>query len=82
MDYKMSLKLDGKDRRASVHNLTSASVMLTLKDVFFMHYKTQNINLPYVSADDIEKLRDEKYYNIIGASVDGELLDTIVLKLI
>lgn len=82
MDYKLSLTLGKKERRAAVHNLTSASVMLTLKDLFYMHYKTQDINLPYFSAEDVDKLRNEKVYDIIGAKIDGEPLEMIKLKLL
>lgn len=81
MAYRFLLNLKGKQQKASVYNLTPQSMMLTLNDLFYRCYKTDNFDLPYISAEDIEGIKKNGYYDMIGAVVDGELLDMITIKI-
>ena len=80
MACKFTLTLNGKTQKGSVHNLTRQSLALTLNDMFYRCYKTDNFDLPYISEHDIEEIKKNGYYDLIGAVVDGELLDMIVIK--
>ena len=80
MACKLTLTLNGKIQKGSVYNLTPQSVLLTLNDIFYRSFKTDDFDLPYISESDIEEIKKSGRYDLIGAVVNGELLDMIVIK--
>ena len=80
MDFKFTMKLDGKTYKLSVHYLNSVSLALTLKDAFYRHYKTSDFNIPYLSSEQTEEFKNTGRLELIGASVESEPLDMIELK--
>jgi len=77
MDFKFNIKLDGKQHKAAVHYPTAAALTLALKNIFYRHYKTDDISLPYIGREQVDELMTAGHLDLVGVCVEGELLDSV-----
>lgn len=80
MDFKFKVKLDNKLHKAAVHYPTSAALTLAVKNIFYRHYKTDCISLPYIDDKAVESFKENGYLELVGVVIDGELQDSIKLE--
>ncbi len=80
MDFKFTLTLDNKTHKGSVHYPTTAAITLTLKNIFYRHYKTQSIDLPYIGDTQISDFIDNGYIELIGVRINGKNIDTVKVE--
>lgn len=80
MDFKFTMTLDGRKHKLSVHYINNISLMLTLKDAFYRHYKTNDFNIPYISPEQAKEFEECGRLDLIGTTVENGLLDTITLR--
>lgn len=81
MDFKFTVKLDEKLHKGAVHYPTPAAVTLALKNIFYRHYKTDNISLPYLGKEQLDGFIASGYIDLVGVIIDGELMDSIRVNL-
>lgn len=81
MDFKFSIKLDNKLHKGSVHYPTVPAVTLAVKNIFYRHYKTDNISLPYIGETQLRDFMETGYMDLVGVIIDGELMDSISIKM-
>ena len=77
MDFKFTVKLDNKLHKGALHNLTAPALTLTLKNIFYRHYKTDDISIPYIGETQIEDFKASGYLELVGVVIDGELMESI-----
>lgn len=81
MDFKFSVKLGKKLHKGSVHYPTVPAVTLAVKNIFYRHYKTDDISLPYIGEEQLKDFMDTGYMDLVGVIIDGELMDSIRIKM-
>lgn len=72
MDFKFTVKLGKKLHKGSVHYATVPAVTLAIKNIFYRHYKTDNISLPYIGEEQLRDFEENGYMELIGVVIDGE----------
>lgn len=77
MDFKFTVKLGKKLHKGSVHYATVPAVTLAVKNIFYRHYKTDNISLPYIGEEQLRDFEESGYMDLIGVVIDGEPQDLI-----
>lgn len=80
MDFKFNLTLDNKQHKGALHYPTVPALTLALKNIFYRHYKTDNISIPYISKEQLDDFLETGYLDLIGVIIDGELMDSIRIK--
>ena len=81
MDFKFSVKLENKVHKGSMHYPTVPALTLAIKNIFYRHYKTDNINLPYIGEEQIKDFMECGYMDLVGVVIDGELMDSIRINM-
>lgn len=81
MDFKFLVPLENKLHKGSIHYPTVPALTLALKNIFYRHYKTDNINLPYIGEEQLKSFMDSGYMDLVGVVIDGELMDSIRIKM-
>ncbi len=77
MDFKFNMKLDSKQHKGSLHYPTAAALTLALKNIFYRHYKTDDISIPYIGDEQLNDFIASGYMDLVGVIIDGELVDSI-----
>lgn len=81
MDFKFSVQLDNKLHKGSIHYPTVPAFTLAIKNIFYRHYKTDNISLPYIGEEQLKDFMDSGYMDLVGIVIDGELMDSMRIKM-
>ncbi len=80
MDFRFNIKLDNKLHKAAVHHPTPPAITLAVKNILYRHFKTDMIDLPYISQSDIDSFKYLGYMELYGVKIYGEIIDTVTLK--
>lgn len=81
MDFKFKIKLDNKTHKAAVHFPTPAAVYIAVKNIFYRHYKTDNIDIPYIDENQLKSFIDCGYMDMLGIKVNGKMLDEVKIEI-
>lgn len=77
MDFKFKITLDGKTHKDSVHFPTPAAVSLTIRNVLYRHYKTADIDMPYIGEMQVRDFIDLGYLDLSGTKINGKTIADI-----
>ena len=80
MDFKFKIKLDKKVHKAAVHHPTPAAITLAVRNIFYRHFKTDAIDIPYIGDTQLQDFIDCGYLELLGVTIDGERLDSIKIE--
>lgn len=80
MDFKFRIRLDNKLHKAAVHHPTPAAITLAARNIFYRHFKTDEIDIPYIGEAQLQDFIDCGYLELLGVVIDGERINVRIEK--